>query len=98
MQPPTPILAGLEGIRARLPLPPLVNVDPSELPEDERGALQRLPQNLEDALDALRQDTLLSDWLPPEMLDCHIALKTSEIAAAAGLAPTELCARYAAIY
>lgn len=92
------ILAGLEGIRESLPLPGLINIDPCDLPETERAALQRLPQSLGEALAALEADTVATSWLPAELHACHRAIKTGEIDRAAGLSPDEICSLYAAVY
>nr|WP_281423059.1 hypothetical protein [Sphingomonas colocasiae] len=92
------VLAGLEGIRGRLPLPPLVDVDPAELPDAERSRLQRLPQSLDEALAALAADATVRSWLPDELHDCHVAIKRGEIERVATLSPGEICSLYGAIY
>ncbi len=94
------LLAGLEGIRAGLDQPPLVNVDPSTLEDAERERLgvRRLPVDLRAALDAFRADATVAGFLPPALRDCLISVKEKELDLTAGLAPDELCSRYAAVY
>jgi glutamine synthetase len=94
------VMAGLDGLRHELPVPALVNQDPSGMqPADlERLGVRRLPGDLPAALAALHADALLDLWLPTTLRACLMAVKTKELALTAGLAPAELCARYAAVY
>ncbi|MBL8648373.1 MAG: glutamine synthetase [Sphingosinicella sp.] len=92
------VLAGLEGIRGALPLPELVSVDPSDLPDAERAKLTRLPQSLGEALAALDADAVVKSWLPPELHACHSAMKTGEIERVAKLSPEDICALYGSVY
>ncbi|MFX4404556.1 glutamine synthetase, partial [Acinetobacter baumannii] len=61
------VRAGLEGIRAQAPTPPIFAGDPEKLSEDERRnlGLYRLPQSLEAALGALEADPVASGFLAP---------------------------------
>jgi glutamine synthetase len=92
--------AGLQGIRERLPRPPLVNRDPTALEEAERVQLgvKRLPSSLDEALHELRRDQIVSGTLPPILLACYEGVKATESQLVAGLSPAELCDRYAAVY
>jgi glutamine synthetase len=92
--------AGLEGIRAGLEPPPLVNSDPSALSaeDQEKLGIRRLPASLEEALDTLAEDSIVTGWFAKDFLDCYFAMKRKEIDIVEGLSPDELCARYAAIY
>jgi glutamine synthetase len=59
------IAAGLDGIQRRLELPEEVTLDPGLIPEKDRAAkgIDRLPQNLGQAIGALRKDGVLLDAL-----------------------------------
>ncbi len=94
------VRAGLAGLAEGLPMPPLVNADPSETTEAELQALgvARLPTSLPLALGALEADSVAQAWFPPLFLDAYRGVKLREIWLAAGVSPAELCARYAAVY
>ncbi|MGL4287062.1 MAG: glutamine synthetase [Phreatobacter sp.] len=94
------VRAGLEGIRAQAPTPPIFAGDPEKLSEDERRnlGLYRLPQSLEAALGALEADPVASGFLAPKALATYLGMKRTEIALTAGLDPVALCKRYAEIY
>ena len=92
--------AGLEGIRAGLEQPPLINSDPSDFPpeEQERLGIRRLPQSLGEALDTLAADETVTGWFSKDFLDCYFAMKRKEIEIVEGLSPQDICARYADVY
>ncbi|MFL5334846.1 MAG: glutamine synthetase family protein [Geminicoccaceae bacterium] len=92
--------AGLAGMRQQLPLPPLLNGDPSALDEAARGRLgvHRLPESLPAALDAFLADPVMAVTIPAVLRDCHTAVKRKELELVADLTPEELCRRYATIY
>ncbi len=92
--------AGLEGIRAGLEQPPLINSDPSEFSAEEQAKLgiRRLPSSLGEALDTLAADEVVMGWFSQDFLDCYFAMKRKEIEIVEGLSPEALCARYAAVY
>jgi glutamine synthetase len=92
--------AGLEGVRRGLAPPPLLERDPSELSgeEAERFGVAALPGDLESALAALEDDAVLMEWLPPLLRDAYLAVKRSELRAAAGMDLAETCRRYAEVY
>ena len=94
------VLAGLEGVRERLPAPPILQVDPAELDgaEAERYGVGALPGSLAEALQALAEDGAVRAWMGPLLYDAYASVKRAEIAAAADLDLGELCERYAAIY
>jgi glutamine synthetase len=94
------ITAGLAGLSDGLSQPPLMNSDPSEFPADALEALgvRRLPKDLPAALDALRADTLLSDWLPPPLASCLYSVKRKEMQLVEGMDAAQLCDRYKASY
>lgn len=92
--------AGLEGIRAGLEQPPLINTDPSEFSAEEQARLgiRRLPASLSEALDTLAADDVVTGWFSKDFLDCYFAMKRKEIEIVEGLSPENLCARYATVY
>jgi len=94
------VRAGLEGLRAGLEPPPLLERDPTTLdgPEARRHGVGELPATLEGALAALAADELARSWMAPLMYEAYLAVKRSEVQAATGADPAELCARYAQIY
>jgi glutamine synthetase len=94
------VRAGLAGLRADVPLPPLVNRDPADMTEPERIKVNadRLPDSLSAALSRLAADAEVTSWFPSELLSTFRAVKQQEISQAAGIAPDELCRRYRAIY
>ena len=77
------IHAGLDGIRRKLDPGEAVNVDPATLTNSERLArgIQRLPDSLGAALDALEADTLLMDSLGDLRRRAYLAVKRSDVAA-----------------
>lgn len=94
------IRAGLEGLRAGLPPPPIVRGDPDEMGEDQRKALgiHRLPASMAEALAAIEADATVQGWFMPVFLDCYFAMKRKEAELVAGLEGQALCDRYAEIY
>ncbi len=94
------VQAGLAGIQAGLPAPPIVAGDPERMSEGERAALGllRLPETLEEALDALAADPVLGTALPPLARETYLGMKRAELAQTDGLDAAALCRHYAAIY
>ncbi len=94
------IRAGLEGLRAELPAPPIVSGDPSAMSEAELSAngLVRLPETLADALDVLKADPVVAGWFEPIFLETFVGMKTYEIAALDGLDEAGICQRYREVY
>jgi glutamine synthetase len=76
------VACGLDGVERKLELGPPVLVDPGALSEDERMAVgvRRLPQSLDEALEALARDDVLSSQLPPLLMDAYLAVKRRESA------------------
>ena len=58
----------------------------------------RLPQSLEQALDALESDAEACGWFPTPLLDAYLRHKRAEIEIMAGLDRDQRCARYAEAY
>lgn len=92
--------AGLEGVRAGLPAPELLESDPGELDpgEAERFGVGSLPASLSDSLEALAADSVAREWLAGELYEAYVGVKRAEVAAAAELELEEVCRRYAGIY
>jgi glutamine synthetase len=90
------VRAGLEGIRARLPLPPAIDRDPAEFSDAERAGLGilALPSSLGAALDTLDADPIARKWLPPQMYESFVGVKRKEIEMFDGVDPREVCRRY----
>jgi glutamine synthetase len=92
--------AGLEGLRAALPPPPLLERDPAELDAADatRYGVGALPGTLELALKALAEDHTARGWMDPQLYEAYVAVKRAELDAMAGLELDEVCRRYASIY
>lgn len=94
------LLAGLEGIKEKLPAPNMMNSDPSELSEAERKELgiNRLPTSFEDTLAVLEQTSAVKSWFTSDFFTSYIATKSSELDAVKGDSDASLCERYRAIF
>ena len=94
------VRAGLEGIRAKLPAPPLANTDPAEMSQDERKAMdiRPLPASLDAALDAFEADETARSWFTPTMVTAFTAIKRLEAETYNNATPEFMCERYARVY
>ncbi|WP_284164998.1 glutamine synthetase family protein [Frigidibacter sp. SD6-1] len=94
------VRAGIEGLKRRLPDPPLFSGDPETLPPAERAALglERLPQSLEAALERFLGDPVATGWFAPLASETYVGMKRTEIALAGPSLDDDLCRRYAGIY
>ncbi len=94
------VRAGLEGVRAQLPAPPILECDPAQLDarEAERFGVGALPATLEESLQALSDDAGARQWMTPLLYDAYVSVKRAELTAAGELDLEELCRRYGAIY
>lgn len=74
------IAAGLDGIERELDPGVAHNINMYDLTEEERKAkgIDILPQNLNEALDALEADTLFTEHLGQEIVDEFIKVKRAE--------------------
>jgi len=90
------VRAGLEGIRAELPLPPALDRDPADYTDAERSQLgvRALPGSLSEALDLMLASKVVSGWLPTQMLDSFVAVKRKEIEMFAEESAENMCRRY----
>jgi glutamine synthetase len=74
------IAAGLNGIRQSLTLSEAVAIDPGYLSEEERSqrGIDRLPENLGEAIDHLGQDRFLLDTLGHDFATAFLAVRKAE--------------------
>jgi glutamine synthetase len=94
------VRAGLDGVRAELPAPPILDRDPAQLEgaEAERYGVGALPASLEESLQALAEDEVARAWLGPLLYDAYMSVKRAELAATSELDFKEISRRYADIY
>jgi glutamine synthetase len=94
------LLAGLDGVRAQLPAPPILDRDPARLSAEQarRFGVGALPATLAQSLQALAEDTVVRGWMTPLLYDAYVSVKRAELDAAEDLDLEELCRRYAVIY
>jgi glutamine synthetase len=94
------VRAGVEGVRAQLPAPPMLECDPALLDaqEAERFGVGVLPRTLGESLSALADDQTARAWMGPLLYEAYVSVKHAELDAADGLELQELCQRYADIY
>jgi glutamine synthetase len=92
------IHAGLDGLRNKLDPGRPVDVDPAALSRRTRSrrGIERLPESLGAALDALEADELLMEALGPLRRAAYLAVKRSEAAAFAAHDVAFECAQHAA--
>jgi glutamine synthetase len=94
------VLAGLDGIRQRLPAPEVTQFDPTTMSAEElssRGVF-RLPPSLAAALDALEANATVRGWFPPALFEAYVRYKRWEIELLGKLTPAEQCQRYVEVY
>jgi glutamine synthetase len=74
------IAAGLDGIQKNLELGEPIATDPGHLPDYERQArgIDRLPTHLGEAIDQLRQDSILLEALNPDLTKAYLAVRQAE--------------------
>ncbi len=85
------IAAGLDGIRRELDPGEPVAVDPGNLSDEERAqrGIKRLPETLNEALDALEADAVLTGALGPLLASSYVAVKRLESSFFAEQSPEE---------
>jgi glutamine synthetase len=90
------LAAGLDGTRRGLDPGASLAVDPGALSEAERERLfiRRLPTSLAEALDALEQDTVLTEALGSLLATSYIAVKREEVAFCQERTREEIAALY----
>ncbi|CAB4338421.1 unannotated protein [freshwater metagenome] len=94
------VLAGLQGIKEKLPLMKPVDVDPADLTASERDELgiKPLPSSLAEALDLMEADSVVKSWMSPTMYESYVSVKRTEIEITKDLTNEEICRRYARVY
>jgi glutamine synthetase len=94
------VYAGLDGILQNMPVPEVTTVDPQVLEEQERAKrhIHRLPQSLEEALDAFVADQAMRSWFPQALYDAYLAHKRCEVSLMADVERDERCRRYKQAY
>ncbi|MEU3488563.1 glutamine synthetase family protein [Streptomyces massasporeus] len=94
------IAAGLDGLTSSAVLPDETTGDPAHLGEAEAAArgVRRLPESLERAVEAFRDDEALRTALGPVLADAVIAVRRGEQASVAGLDDDQVAAAYRWVY
>ena len=94
------VFAGLEGLRAGLPAPPVHDGDPAALAAEARAALgiAMLPRSLGEALDAFEADARARAWLGPVLAEVYVMHKRGEIAMMQERSADEMLRLYAEAY
>jgi glutamine synthetase len=94
------VRAGLDGLRAGLPAPPILDRDPARLTpaEAERYGVGALPASLADSLQALAEDAVARSWMKPLLYDAYTGVRRAELHATADWDPQRTAARYASVY
>lgn len=94
------VLAGLQGLREKLPAPAITEVDPETLGAEKRRELgiQDLPRSLEEALDALEDDAMAMGWLGPVLAEAYLQHKRGELTMLETRDDEEICRIYAEAY
>ncbi len=94
------LAAGLDGIAAGMPAPPILDRDPSSLDEEDarRYGVGALPATLDEALAALAEDRVLRAALGEPLYEAFVAVKRAELALVAELPAEQRCLRYAEAY
>jgi glutamine synthetase len=94
------LTAGMDGMeRALDPGEPTI-VDPATLSEEERTSrgIRPYPASLDEALDALEKDEVLTEALGESLVRTHLAVARAQAEMAKELPPEEVAAAAAAIY
>jgi glutamine synthetase len=94
------VRAGIEGLRKKLPCPPLVTGDPSEMTPDERAeqGLKRLPETLPEALATFLADDIVQGWFPAIFVETFTGMKATEMKTVSDLGEDEICELYGTVY
>jgi glutamine synthetase len=94
------VYAGLDGILQKMPAPHVTTADPQLVDEQERARqrIHRLPQSLDEALDAVAADRATQTWFPPALHAAYLAHKRCELSLMADVERDERCRRYREAY
>lgn len=92
--------AGAQGIEEGLEVPESTQHDLSLLSPAElaQGGHKRLPQSLEQALDAFTSNDTVGKWFPDGFVDLYLKHKQAEIAMVSDLDAEAQCLRYEEVY
>jgi glutamine synthetase len=83
--------AGVDGIERHLTLP-------QPLDKSFTSGTRPLPRTLGEAIGLLRSTPVARDWFGAEFFELYLNCKLEEEQAVAGLAPQDICDRYAAVF
>lgn len=94
------VAAGLHGIEQGLRLPDEVNGDPARYSDDERAerGINRLPQTLDDAVDAFAGSAVLREAMGDTLFDAVVAVRRAESARFRDRTPEEIVAALRWVY
>jgi glutamine synthetase len=94
------VRAGLDGVRAGLPAPPILDRDPAHLDAAEaaRYGVGALPASPRESLQALAEDGAARAWMTPLLYEAYVGVRRYELEASADWDSEELCRRYAFVY
>ena len=94
------LMAGRLGIEQKLQLKSVTDIDPHQLNEQQRQTkdILRLPENLTDALECLRNDKELFDLFPKVLMETYFAVKHQELSLTDEMDQSALCDYYTKIY
>lgn len=94
------LIAGMQGVEGKLPLPPAMDADPSKISQQELDALKLVPvpTSLEEALKDLDADVALKSAFPEVLMDMVTALRRREMDHFKGVDPDTVCEQYAKVY
>ncbi len=92
--------AGVDGIEHELTLPQTGTWAFGQMTDSERSAagMRRLPSNLGEAVELLRETSAARAWFGTEFLELYMNCKQEEERLMDGLSPQEICNRYASVY
>ena len=94
------LAAGMDGMERSLDPGDPITVDPATLSEEERASLgiRPLPASLDESLDALERDPVLTEALGEPLVRAHLAVARAQAVMARDLPPEEVAAAAAMIY
>lgn len=94
------LAAGMDGIGRGLDPGEPTMVDPATLGDGERASrgIRPLPASLDEALDALEEDTVLIEAFGEPLVRTHVAVARAQAAMARELPPEEVAAAAALVY
>src|SRR5439155_1787906 len=94
------VWAGLDGIRNSRTLPPMPERDFWEMSEIDRevAGVRQLPRSLDLALENLAANEAAHGWFGDRFFEVYLRFKRAEMHVLDGLAASQVCARYVAVY